>query len=152
MSAPSAGLRRERLAHIVKDAARAFDRALARRLARHGVAIGHWSYLRALWRADGLTQRELSREVGVMEPTTFAAIKAMEARGYVVRRRLPDNRRNNHVFLTAKGRRLERVLVPLAVEVNRLAAERVPKRSVATTRRTLLVILDNLAADEARTT
>jgi DNA-binding MarR family transcriptional regulator len=138
----------ERLAHLVKDAMRAFDRALARRLARHGVSIGHWAYLRVLWRADGLTQRELSREVGVMEPTTVAAIKAMELRGLVVRRRLRDNRRNNHVFLTPKGRRLERLLVPLAVEVNRLAVERVPAATVAAARRTLLAILGNLACDE----
>ena len=30
----------------------------------HEVSIGHWPFLRALWEADGLTQRELSRRGG----------------------------------------------------------------------------------------
>jgi DNA-binding MarR family transcriptional regulator len=139
----------DRLAHLVKDAMRALDRALQTRLAQHAVALGHWSFLRVLWRTDGLTQRELSREAGVMEPTTFAAIKAMEARGYVVRRQLADNRRKNHVFLTPAGRALERVLVPLAMDVNRIAVRGVPKATVTATRRMLLTVLENLARDES---
>jgi len=137
----------DRLAHLVKDAMRAFDRALQARLALLAVAPGHWPFLRILWQQDGLTQRELSREAGVMEPTTFAAIRTMEQLGYVVRRQRADNRRKNHVFLTRKGRSLERVLVPLAEEVNRLAVQRVPQAAVAATRRTLLTVLENLARD-----
>ncbi len=138
----------DRLAHLVKHAIRALDRALQLRLAEHEVAIGHWVFLRALWEGDGLTQRQLSREAGVMEPTTFAALKAMEARGYVVRRQLADNRRNVHVFLTAKGRAMEQVLVPLALECNVIAVRGVPAGDVTTTRRTLLAMLRNLAQDE----
>lgn len=139
----------DRLAHLVKHAMRALDRALQSRLARHGVALGHWVFLRVLWDGDGLTQRQLSREAGVMEPTTFAALKAMEQRGYVVRRQLAGNRRNVHVFLTPKGRAMERVLVPLALQANAIAVRGVPERNVATTRTTLLAMLRNLGEDEA---
>jgi DNA-binding MarR family transcriptional regulator len=138
----------DRMAHLVKDAMRAFHRALQMRLAEHEVSLGHWPFLRVLWETDGLTQRELSRETGVMEPTTFSAVQAMERRGYVVRRQLADNRRNVHVFLTARGRALERKLVPLAEEVNRIAIGSASAAAVATTRRTLLTMLANLAADE----
>ncbi|MGA8033699.1 MAG: MarR family transcriptional regulator [Casimicrobiaceae bacterium] len=141
--------REDRLAHLVKHAMRALDRALQSRLARHDVALGHWVFLRVLWEGDGLTQRQLSREAGVMEPTTFAAMKSMEQRGYVVRRQLAGNRRNVHVFLTPKGRAMERVLVPLALQANAIAVRGVPERNVATTRRTLLAMLRNLAEDEA---
>jgi DNA-binding MarR family transcriptional regulator len=140
----------DRLAHLVKDAIRMLDRALQMRLARHRVSIGHWPFLRALWEMDGLTQRELSREAGVMEPTTFAALKAMETLGYVVRRPVPDDRRKKRVFLTARGRALERRLVPLATKINAVAIRGVAESDVAATRRTLLALLDNLAADEAR--
>src|SRR5581483_5719380 len=74
----------DRLAHLVKDVTRAFVRALQTRLNRHSVSFGHWAFLRILWETDGLTQRELSDHAGVMEPTTFAAIKAMERLGYIV--------------------------------------------------------------------
>lgn len=142
------GIRHERLAHLVKSATRAFVRALQARLARHGVPFGHWVFLRILWQGDGLTQRALSREAGVMEPTTTAALVAMERSGYVVRRRLADNRRNVYVFLTPRGRALERKLVPLAREVNRIAVRGVPRTDLAATRSTLLAILVNLSADE----
>ena len=58
-------------------------RALQMRLAEHRVSFGHWSFLRILWEGDGLTQRELSERAGVMEPTTFSALKAMERLGYI---------------------------------------------------------------------
>ena len=68
----------DRLAHLVKDATRALLRALQMRLTAHEVSLGHWAFLRILWEKDGLTQRELSEEAGVMEPTTFSALNAME--------------------------------------------------------------------------
>jgi MarR family transcriptional regulator, organic hydroperoxide resistance regulator len=139
----------DRLAHLVKDAIRMLDRALQRRLAEHGVSIGHWPFLRVLWEADGLTQRELSREAGVMEPTTFAALKAMETLGYVVRRPVAGDRRKRHVFLTPHGQALERRLVPLAMEINTIAVRGAARDDVAATRRTLLRVLENLAADES---
>ena len=139
----------DRFAHLVKDATRALVRALQRRLAAFDVPFGHWAFLRILWESDGLTQRELSREAGVMEPTTFGALKAMEDRGYVARRQLAGNRRKIHIFLTRKGRALKNKLVPLAEEVNRIAVRGVPAADVSATRRTLLAVLENLARDEA---
>ena len=143
-------LRHERLAHIVKVTMRALHRALQMRLAQHGVSVGHWTYLRALWQTDGLTQRELSEEAGLAEPTTFTALKAMERRGYVVRRPAEGDRRKRQVFLTPRGRALEAKLVPLAEDVNAVAVRGLSAADVAKTRRTLLALLGNLNADESR--
>jgi DNA-binding MarR family transcriptional regulator len=138
------------MAHLVKDATRALVRSLQLRLAVYGVSFGHWTFLRILWERDGLTQSELSREAGVMEPTTFTALKAMEASGYITRRQLAGNRRKVHIFLTARGRTLKRTLVPLAEAVNRIAVRGVASSDIAATRRTLLAVLTNLARDELR--
>jgi len=138
----------DRLAHLVKDATRGLLRALQMRLARHGVAFGHWAFLRILWETDGLTQRALSAEAGLMEPTTSAALAAMEKLGYIRRARKPGNRKNVHVFLTPAGKTLRRKLVPLAEEVNEVAVRGASAADVAATRRTLLVMVENLARDE----
>jgi MarR family transcriptional regulator, organic hydroperoxide resistance regulator len=140
----------DRLAHLVKDATRGLVRALTSRLAKHKVSFGHWVFLRILWEHDGLTQRELSLHAGLMEPTAFSALTAMERAGYVTRRKMPDNRKNVHVFLTPKGRALRAVLVPLAEEVNRTAVAGVAAADVATTRRILLAMIESLAVDEGR--
>jgi DNA-binding MarR family transcriptional regulator len=139
----------DRLAHLVKDATRALLRALQMRLSEHAVSIGHWTFLRILWEKDGLTQRELSEQAGLMEPTTFSAIQAMQRLGYVTRRQQGDNRKNIYVFLTPKGRALKAKLVPLAEDVNRVAAPDVSASDIATTRRALLAVIENLAREEA---
>ena len=46
--------------YLVRDAHRAFQRLLERRIAPHGVTRGQWYFLRVLWTKDGLSQRELS--------------------------------------------------------------------------------------------
>ncbi len=139
----------DRLAHLVKDAMRGLQRALQIRHAKYSVSFGHWTFMRILWETDGLTQRELSERAGVQEPTTFAALKAMEKLGYVTRRQLPDSRKKVYVFLTEKGRVLRPELVPLAEEVNQVAIKGLTSEDIATTRRTLLVMIENLARDEA---
>lgn len=137
----------DRMAHLVKDTARSFLRSLQARLSTHDVSLGHWTFLRILWEHDGLTQRELSQEAGVMEPTTLIALRAMEAQGYITRTRMAGNRKNLYVFLTPAGRALKKKLVPLAEEVNSLATRGLDESAVAGVRRSLLVMLDNLAQD-----
>lgn len=138
----------DRLAHLVRDAGRAYTRALQLRLAEYGVPFGHWTFLRILWECDGLTQRELSDRAGVMEPTTFAAMKTMEALGYIERRQLPENKKNMYVHLTPAGRALKRKLVPLAEDANQVSIQGLSASDIQTTRRVLLTILSNLAQDE----
>lgn len=138
----------DRLAHLVKDTSRALVRALQLRLAEHDVPFGHWTFLRILWERDGLTQRHLSAEAGVMEPTTFIALKAMERKGYIERRQAPDNRKNVYVHLTPRGRALKAKLVPLAEEVNRIAVAGIDPADVARARKLLLTVLENLARDD----
>jgi MarR family transcriptional regulator, organic hydroperoxide resistance regulator len=140
----------DRLAHLVRDATRAFQRSLQLRLAAHGVSFGHWTFLRVLWKQDGITQKALSLRAGVMEPSTFAAVTAMERRGYVTRRHRPGNRKNVYVHLTRAGRALQRTLVPLAEDVNRVGVDGLSPPRVDAARRVLLAIIANLADDETR--
>lgn len=138
----------DRMAHLIRDTERAFRRALQFRLAPYGVPFGQWSFLRILWEADGLTQKELSERAGVMEPTTFAAMKTMEALGYVTRKQLPTNKKNVYVYLTAQGRALKKLLVPLAEETNRISTMDVKTAELAIARRVLLAMIGSLARDE----
>ena len=137
----------DRFAHLVKDATRSFQRSLQLRLAMHDVPFGHWTFLRVLWEHDGLSQKQLSDEVGVMEPTTFTAVKAMELRGWIERRQRAENRKNMHVYLTGEGRALKAKLVPLAEEVNCLGIAGLPAADITTARRVLLIIITQLAQD-----
>src|SRR5262245_61727658 len=139
----------DRLAHLVKHAARGLARALQMRLTEHAVSYGHWTFLRILWEAEGLSRGRQAGEAGVLGPTAFSALKAMAKLGYVTRRPSPTSRKEVHVYLTPKGRALKTKLVPLAEEVNEVALRHVEPDDIAATRRTLLALIANLAADEA---
>lgn len=138
----------ERMAHLVKLAFRGLSRALQMRLRKHSILYGHWTLLRILWRADGMTQRQLSEQAGVMEPTAFAALQAMEKLGYITRQKMPDNSKQVRIFLTSKGTALRPLIVPAAEEVNRIALAGLSPADLAVTRRTLLTVIENLCADE----
>ena len=58
------------LGYLIRDGFRAFNRVLHDLIEAHGVAIGHWYFLRELWVEDGLTQRELSRRAGIDRKST----------------------------------------------------------------------------------
>ena len=138
----------DRLAHLIRDVARALERGLQARLAAHDIPFGHWTFLRVLWNGDGLTQRELSREAGVKEATTTAVVRQMEQDGHVVRRHVGDNRRRQHVFLTSSGKALQHHLIPLAIDVNKIALGTISDTEVRSMRESLLTMIENLAAAE----
>lgn len=140
----------DRMAHLVRDTERAFRKSLQMRLAEFGVPFGHWTFLRVLWENDAITQKDLSEHAGVMEPTTFAALKVMEAQGYIRRKQLPTNRKNIYIHLTAKGRGLKNKLVPMAEDTNSVSTRNIAPDDLMTTRRVLLTMIENLAEDELR--
>lgn len=118
--------RQSGIAQLLKDAHRSLSRSLAARITQSGVSIGQWYFLRALWQEDGLTQRELSQRVGMMEPTTVTALNGMEKRGLVERVRNAHDRRKMNIYLTEKGRSLQGQLQPMEDEVSRVAIQGVP--------------------------
>lgn len=144
-----AALHDERMAHLIKDAFRCTSSSLQRRLKEHGVLYGHWTFLRILWQTDGLTQRQLSEQAGVTEPSTLLALRSMEAAGYVTRQKLPTNKKEVRVFLAPKGAALRAACVPCAEQINQQAISGIPASDLAATRRTLLAVIENLSREQA---
>jgi DNA-binding MarR family transcriptional regulator len=130
--------------YLVRDAHRAFQRLLERRIAPHGVTRGQWYFLRVLWTKDGLSQRELSERVGMMEPTTVIALRSMEKAGLIRRVRSTDDRRVTHVRLTAKAKRMRDGLLKLARGINAQAQEGIPADDIAVFRRVITQMTANL--------
>src|ERR1700734_932703 len=130
--------------YLVRDAHRAFQRLLERRIGPFGVTRGQWYFLRVLWITDGLSQRELSARVGMMEPTTVIALRSMEKSGLIRRVRGDDDRRKVRVFLTAKAKRLRGELLGVARTITDEAEEGVAPRDLAAFRRIVARMTENL--------
>ncbi len=130
--------------YLVRDAHRAFQRLLERRIVAYGVTRGQWYFLRMLWIHDGLSQRELSARVGMMEPTTVIALRSMEKAGLISRMRSEDDRRKVRVLLTAKAKRLRNELLGVALGITDDAEAGIAARDVATFRRVIARMTANL--------
>src|ERR1700744_2940955 len=132
------------LGYLVRDANRAFQRLLERRIVPHGVSRGQWYFLRVLWEEDGLSQRELSARVGMMEPTTVIALRGMEKAGLIRRARSAEDKRVTRVHLTPKAQRLRGRLLELSQGVNDQGADGLDATDLAQFRRVIARMTENL--------
>ena len=130
--------------YLVRDAHRAFQRVLEKRIAPFGVTRGQWYFLRVLWSEDGVSQRELSERVGMMEPTTVIALRSMEKAGLIRRVRDTDDKRRTLVWLTAKAKRMRGPMLALARGITDEGEAGVARDELALTRRVLARMTQNL--------
>lgn len=111
----------ERIAFELRAAYRAMARAFESETKRYGVDMAAWMFLRALRQQDGLTQKELIDQAGLMQPATSAALKQLAERGLVRRRIDVADRRCVRIHLTVKARALLDRLAPIAAKTRRQA-------------------------------
>jgi len=130
--------------YLTRDAHRAFQRLLEKRIAPFGVTRGQWYFLRVLWTQDGLSQRELSARVGMMEPTTVIALRSMEKAGLIRRVRSADDRRKAQVWLTPKARRMRDRLLLVARGITDQAEEGISPEELAAFRHAISRMTANL--------
>ena len=66
----------------------------------------HAGILRAIASDPGRSQQALSGQLGLLPSRVVAYVDELEDRGYVERRRNPDDRRLHALYLTASGKKL----------------------------------------------
>lgn len=135
---------RDSAGYLVRDAHRAFQYLLEKRMAPFGVTRGQWYFLRVLWTKDGVSQRELSESVGMMEPTTVIALQSMEKTGLVRRIRSTEDKRKAQVWLTPKAKKLKGRLLPAARHITMQAREGVTRAEFELFRDVILRMTHNL--------
>jgi MarR family transcriptional regulator, organic hydroperoxide resistance regulator len=106
------------------SAKRAMAEASEAAFQRHGVRSGQQWILRRLWDEDGQTPGEIARQLELSTPTVTKAAMRMEAAGLIDRRPDPRDARLVRLFLSERGRALEKTV---AEEMAQLA-----RRSLAT--------------------
>ena len=117
-------------------------------LSRHKIQWSAWYYLRVLWEADGISQRELTQRVGAMQPNTVSTLRTMEKAGLVRIERPQSDRRSTKVWLTPKARNLmRRVLPEIRAARDWLAFDGFSEREEAEFKRLLNKLCDNVTRE-----
>jgi DNA-binding MarR family transcriptional regulator len=80
----------------------------------------HAGILRAIAAESGRSQQALSGQLGLLPSRVVAYVDELEDRGYVERRRNPDDRRLHALYLTASGKKMMTKIGELGREHDRL--------------------------------
>src|ERR1043166_5489781 len=80
----------------------------------------HSGILRAIAAEPGRSQQALSGQLGLLPSRVVAYVDELEDRGYVERRRNPDDRRLHALYLTASGKKVMGKIGELARQHERL--------------------------------
>jgi DNA-binding MarR family transcriptional regulator len=75
-------------------------------IASIGLTPPHAGILRAIAFEPGRSQQALSGQLGLLPSRVVAYVDELEDRGYVERRRNPDDRRLHALYLTASGKKV----------------------------------------------
>jgi DNA-binding MarR family transcriptional regulator len=106
--APPRGATGHRLGYLLKHAHLRYAQLTTGELESLGVSPRQWAALNCLDEQHALSQREVAELLGVDRTTMVALVDELEARGWVTRQPLADDRRKNIVHLTGTGRDLMR--------------------------------------------
>ncbi|WP_139999915.1 MarR family winged helix-turn-helix transcriptional regulator [Paenibacillus paridis] len=70
--------------------------------------VGQDNLLYRLWLGDGVTQMQLCEHLKCEPPTVTNMVKSLEQNGFIYRKRDVDDGRIMRIFLTDKGKELEK--------------------------------------------
>ena len=116
----------------------------------HDMTMSQGWVLVHLLREDGLKQSELAQRLEIATVTTSKLIDRLEARGYVLRRPDPEDRRSNRVHATEAAKGLVKIMTRTIAEVDAVANEGIADGDLEVTMRTLLKMRENLRAASQR--
>ncbi|CAH7402187.1 Transcriptional regulator, MarR family [Vibrio chagasii] len=88
-------------------------------LKKYGLTIALWPTLMCLWEEEGLTQRDIAAKSKVENSTTTRTLDKLEKLDLVERRADPNSRRSFRIYLTEKGKELEKDIIPVPARVNK---------------------------------
>jgi DNA-binding MarR family transcriptional regulator len=110
-SLESPGMLINRLAHVM-----AID--MDRRLRAYEVTLSQWFVLKQLWRQEGKSQVELQELLDLERATVNGLVQRMIRAGLIQSKPDPDDGRVQRIFLTERGRALQKITPALEEEVN----------------------------------
>lgn len=107
------------LVFLLSKANQQVQAAVRERMLTYGITPTQYAVLRVLWESDGQSAAELGHRL-ILDPATMVGIVDRLVQNDLVERRPnPKDRRVNPVYLTDKGKNLEKPLSTIAQELNR---------------------------------
>lgn len=135
------------LGYRISQTSKRLQSALQQRFrqAELDVSFEQWTVLLALWKKDGRSQQELSADTCRDQTSLSRLLDTMVRRNLIIRVQSPEDRRTNLIYLTRRGRELERLLLDEAEQLQKQALSGISEEDVVRFLRILDQIDTNIA-------
>ena len=135
---------REDLAFLIAQVGSFAQSSFGKQVDPFGLRLAHVGVLKAIFKADGLTQRGLGKALGMFPSNLVKLIDELEEKDLVRRRKSTADRRLYALELTKKGQRITLELIALT----RAHQDHICASLTATERRELKRLLQKIAAEQ----
>jgi len=146
---PSSIEAQDTIGYRINLLARLMAQALKTHTGDAGVLPGQYPLLAALWRTDGLTQKELVERVRIEQSTIAHTLKRMQRDGLIDRQPCPTDGRLVRHWLTDRGRAVQPMVKSGIQAVNDQAVATLSDKEVTKLVVTLDTMIANLEPDAA---
>jgi DNA-binding MarR family transcriptional regulator len=116
-------------------------------LNKHALTIAQWSLLAVLWDRDHQSQKELQEELLKDKATITSLITYLIKSGFISKSKDINDKRSYIVSLTDKGRSIQKVTIPIAIQNITLATQGITQRDLETTSKVLTKVIINLTKE-----
>jgi len=104
-----------------------------------------WSVLAVLWQSDGCSQLHIANETYRDKPSTTRLIDNLEKDAYIQRKNDPNDKRSNLIFLTAKGKKIEKKANAVIFDAMEEAIKGVTEKEIEGFKTTLDKVFHNIS-------
>lgn len=116
-------------------------------LAKHGLTIAQWTLLAVLWDEDHRSQKALQKELLKDKATVNSLINYLINNGFITKSKDENDKRSFIVSLTSKGKEIQSLTIPIAIQNISIATYNIKKSDLETTYKVLTQIITNLTKE-----
>lgn len=122
------------------------NRFLSQQFKNKGISLTReqWSVLAVLWKTDGCSQQMIANSTSRDKPSVTRLIDNLVKEGYVRRKSHENDRRLNLIFLTEKGKKVEKSVMEIVDDTIEKATNGLSDEQIIAIRDAFQVVYDNL--------
>lgn len=132
------------LGFIANRLVKSFLKVLDHKLVDFNLTGAQFCVLTKLFEEQGLTQTQLAHRLYIESPTLVRTLDRLEEAGLIERRRVPEDRRAFHIFLTDKGNEMKELLMSKGREVHEIAVKGMKPEQIKGLKDMLFLLWHNL--------
>ena len=117
---------------------------LNNRLNSYGVGSGQYIFISAIYKNQGISQKDLTKLIKIDRATTAKALLKLEQNGYVDRLKDKDDKRYHKLYLTKKGIDFIPILDEIQNDLTNMLSEGMEPDEYSKTIKSLELIFNNV--------